>query len=337
MTRPLLYALWGIALALFLLLVTYHGWSDVAAAMAQAGFGLIIVVLFHIAPMTIDTLAWLVLQPVPARRPFFQLMLFRWYGEAVNALLPVAQVGGDILRGRLHARTGIPGPTALGIVVVDLATTVYAQMAFAAFGLVGFAIFLRGHDDLVWHLGATLLVLGILVLGFFVAQQRGGFTRVVRTFEAMLMVDAPHPRSYAQALDRTIHRLYRRHRPLVMSISLHLLAWLVGAGEIYLAAAFCDTPVTLIQAVVLESLVVIVRAAAFLIPGALGVQEGGFILLGSYFGVPPDQALAISLIRRVRELALGVPGLLVWQLNEVTRGTASHQSKLKHVFPRHVK
>lgn len=337
MTRSLLYALWTVALALFIGLITFHGWSDVAAAMTRAGFGLVIVILFHAAPMTIDTLGWLVLQPMPTRCSFSKLMLFRWYGEAVNALLPVAQVGGDIVRGRLHARTGVAGPTALGIVVVDLATTVYAQMAFAAFGLVGFAVLLQGHDDLIWHLGATLLVLGILVLGFYAAQQRGGFTRVVRTFEAMMMVDSPHPRSYAQALDRTIHRLYRRHRPLMMSIGLHLLAWLVGAGEIYLAATFCGAPVTLMQAVVLESLVVIVRAAAFLIPGALGVQEGGFILLGAYFGIPPDQALAISLIRRVRELALGVPGLLVWQLNEITWGTASHQSKLKHVFPRHVK
>lgn len=92
------------------------------------------------------------------------------------------------------------------------------------------------------------------------------------------------------------------------SIGPHLLAWPIGAGEIYLAATFVGSPVTVVEAVVLESLVGIVRAAAFLIPGALGVQEGGFILLGALFGLTPDNALAISLIRRACELALGIPG-----------------------------
>lgn len=68
------------------------------------------------------------------KTPFQQLPLFRWYGKSVNSLLPVAQVGSDLL----HAHTNVPGPTAFGI--VDIATTVYAQMAFAALGLVGLAV-----------------------------------------------------------------------------------------------------------------------------------------------------------------------------------------------------
>src|SRR5262249_21943345 len=66
------------------------------------------------------------------------------------------------------------------------------------------------------------------------------------------------------------------------------------------------------DALILESLGSAVRAAAFAVPGALGALEGGFILFGALFGLPADAALAISLSKRVRELALGLPGLFVW-------------------------
>ena len=41
-------------------------------------------------------------------------------------------------------------------------------------------------------------------------------------------------------------------------------------------------------------------------------------VLGRLFGFTPDVALALSLAKRVRELALGVPGLVAWQLPRVS-------------------
>lgn len=59
-----------------------------------------------------------------------------------------------------------------------------------------------------------------------------------------------------------------------------------------------------------------VRSAGFAVPGALGVQEGGFILVGGLFGVGPDLALALSMVKRLRELIVGCSGLLLWQWSE---------------------
>jgi hypothetical protein len=69
----------------------------------------------------------------------------------------------------------------------------------------------------------------------------------------------------------------------------------------------------------LESLIQAVRSAAFFMPGALGVQEGGLILLGAVVGLGPEVALALSLIKRIRELAVGLPALLAWQMVEGRR------------------
>ena len=186
-------------------------------------------------------------------------------------------------------------------------------------GLLALITLDSAENALLWQLGATLLVLTVLIAGFYAAQRNGLFSRLVRALEAMVLSEGHRSRSYAEALDRTISRLYRRRAPLLASIALHLLAWLVGIGEVYLAAGYLGAPVTLLEALVLESLVGVVRAAAFLVPGALGVQEGGFLVLGALFGLAPEQALALSLIRRVRELVLGLPGLLAWQLTEGAR------------------
>jgi hypothetical protein len=56
-----------------------------------------------------------------------------------------------------------------------------------------------------------------------------------------------------------------------------------------------------------------------MVPNALGVQEGGLVLLGGMFGIGPDAALALSLVKRGRDLVIGVPALLAWQLVEGRR------------------
>jgi uncharacterized membrane protein YbhN (UPF0104 family) len=83
-------------------------------------------------------------------------------------------------------------------------------------------------------------------------------------------------------------------------------------------------PVTVNEAVVIESLVQAVRGAAFAIPGALGAQEAGMILLCGIFEIPPDQALALSLIKRATDLVVGVPGLVLLQILESGRVKARY-------------
>jgi putative membrane protein len=123
----------------------------------------------------------------------------------------------------------------------------------------------------------------------------------------------------AAALDAAINRIYRKPSAVLYSSIYRLLGWIVGAGEVWLALYFLDAPTTLSNALLLESLGQAVRSAAFLIPGAMGVQEGGFLLLGGLVGLSPEVALALSLTKRVRVLLLGIPGLISWQVSEGRR------------------
>jgi phosphate/sulfate permease len=91
---------------------------------------------------------------------------------------------------------------------------------------------------------------------------------------------------------------------------LNLLGWFVGVGEVYLIAWLLGTPVSWSHALLLESVGQAIRGAGFAIPGALGVQEGGYLLLAPLAGLSPNVGVALSLAKRSRELLLGIPGLI---------------------------
>jgi len=317
-----LRVLWVLSLGVFLALVVAYGAGDIASAVAGVGWRLGIVCLLSLIPLALHTAGWAALLPRHVARPFAQLLAFRWYGESVANLLPVLQVGGDILRGHLHQRTGVSGPLAIGVIVVDLTTEVAGQLGFAALAL---AVLLsrQGAEGTAVPITVALALLGAMVFGFYFTQRRGLFGRVVHVFERMVGVGAPAGSAYAEALDRAVRRLYRRRRQLRLAFMFHLFAWLAGALQVYAAAGFLGYPIGWLDALMLEGLIVAVRAGAFMIPAALGVQEGGYILLGAMIGLPPEAALSLSLIRRVRELLLGVPGILVWQRATLFRSAAA--------------
>ena len=79
---------------------------------------------------------------------------------------------------------------------------------------------------------------------------------------------------------------------------------------------FLEHPVSWSEALLLESLGQAIRGAGFAVPGALGIQEGGYLLLAPLAGLPPQAALALSLAKRAREVLWALPGLLWWYRSE---------------------
>jgi len=260
-----------------------------------------------------------VLLPATSGTPCSLLVALRWIADSVNQLLPVATVGGELVRARELAHASVPGPVAGATVVVDLTATVLTQIAFALLGL-GLLLVHGGAGELVLGVTVGVGTFSLLLLGFFLAQRAGMFESLARSIERVAAGgDWLALIGSAAELDRSVTELYRRRGAFWPSCAWHFAFWLLGAGEVWLAMRFLDHPITLLEAMVLESLVGALRAAAFVVPGGLGVQEGGFILLGSLLGIDSSAALSLSLVKRVRELAFGVPGLVYWQVRQGRR------------------
>jgi uncharacterized membrane protein YbhN (UPF0104 family) len=107
-----------------------------------------------------------------------------------------------------------------------------------------------------------------------------------------------------------------------------LLALLSGSFEVWLALRLFGHPVDWRAATIMECLMQAVRHLAFMVPGGLGVQELTLIYTGQLLGVSAELALGVSLIKRMREVAWGVPALISWQWEEGRRlrQAAGHQS-----------
>ncbi len=302
----------AVGIAVFTALVVYHGVGELAASLAHAGFGLVLVAAYHLLPLLLDALGWRSLLARDERPGWRSFVRARWIGESVNGLLPVLQIGGNVVKARLLGASGVPGPRAGASVVVDVTTLLTSQLVFTAAGIL-LLLAHTGGAHVVRAVVIGALVMTSLAAAFVLAQRAGLFGRGARVLAqvgrgvgAQLALDGA-------ALDAEVRLLHAERRRLAASVGWHLASWIAGTGEVWLALAFLGHPVDWTTALLLESLGQAIRAAAFAVPGALGIQESGFVVLGGALGLAPETCLALSLAKRARELLLGVPGLVAWQ------------------------
>lgn len=314
-------------LLLLLGLLLWQGVTPVFAALAAAGWGLLLVAVFHLLPLALDAIAIRVLFPHGAPGGSSRAaILARWVGESANSLMPLGQVAGPVVMARELARRGTRMPDAAAAVTVSTTLQALAQIAFA---LIGVALLLtregftgrragghHPHGGMIASVLAASGVLAAILASFYWVQRRGLFGGAARAAARLTGRRQARWLSRAEAIDVAVGKTYRRGERAAASFALSLAGWLVGAGEVYLALWLIGSPVGWPDALLLESLGQAIRGAAFAVPGALGVQEGGYLLLAPVAGLTPQAALALSFAKRAREVLLGVPGLVFLHRSE---------------------
>ncbi|WP_299398571.1 flippase-like domain-containing protein [Pelagibius sp.] len=328
-----------IGLSLAVGLVAWQGFGDVAKALNHAGFQLLWLGPAFALPLVLSAFAWAAIFPHGTRPALSRLVLASWIAVSINWLLPVAQIGGEIAKAAWLARRAAPAATMVAATVVDKVLQTAGQALVALVG-VGLALALAGASDLVpFALVFALLMLGLLI-GFVYAQRHGLLQRFAGAAERAFLKRAlasrdnqDHPdgpdasagglagriAGHTADVGAAVTQICAVPGPMAAYLLLRLASRLVMAGEVWLVLMLLGHPVTVLEALMIECLAQTLRSAAFALPGAYGVQEGGFILLGTLVGVPPDLALTASLAKRLRELLVGLPGLAFYQLSEGRR------------------
>jgi len=253
--------------------------------------------------------------------PMRRLPLFLWSRmarEAASDLLPFSQLGGLVVCTRVLRKGGISHPRIYAAMIVDLTTEMLSQLFFTLFGLWMLSVAVLNpattHSlrPLVW-IGALIALAMTLA---FVFLQRPAL-RLMGFLAQRLLPDLRI--GIDQLLDE-LAGVYRRHSAVAGALLFNLLAWLASAASAWLILWLMGSPIAFGHAVALESLIFAIRAVAFIIPGALGIQEAGYALLAPAFGLDPGIAVTLSLIKRAREIAIGLPALVAWQVGEVRSG-----------------
>ena len=317
----------GLAAALY----AHEGFETIAALLRASGYGLILASLFHGLPMLMNARAWQALMPPSRPLRFGPIAVATWIRESVNGVLPVARIGGEIAAYRLLTRRDAACDAVAASLVADVVLSMSSQGAFALIGLV-----LAIEQGLATTLSRQLGVAFVVLVGFasaLVAIQRSTLSRrLVHAAGRTLSARWSGPLGRSLQIDEAIRRVYADPTKIVVAFAWQLGGWIVGAGEVWIASCVLGVPLSLPDALLIEAFVQTIASVAFIVPGAYGVQEAAFWLIGTLVGIDGPASLALAAARRLRDLLVFVPGLCAWSIAEF-RGRAGSATPATEASP----
>jgi putative membrane protein len=306
--------LFGLVLGLAVLawLILHVNIAELGSSVARVGWGFLAVVAARAATVVIDAGAWYCLFPKSDRPAFGRLLPLRWIAESINTTLPAAQVGGEIVRARLVQRFLAYPLRGAASVAVDFTFSLFAQIVFT---LLGFVLLARLGDPAGrwWAVSSAALVPVFAAASWEVLARR----RVLVGAERLAQRLGRHrAAAWLHRLGEALALIARGPSPLLRSLSLHAASFLAHGGELWLTLYLMQVQTGLAAAMMLESLSLAARSFAFLIPSGWGAQEAVLLALAGVAGLSPETALALGLVKRAREFAVGLPGLVAWGVAE---------------------
>jgi putative membrane protein len=299
-------------LALLIWLIMREG-SAILIPLARAGRVLLWLVPLHALPLLLDSLGWRVLIARWRESRVANLFWIASIREAINRLLPAANIGGELAGIRLLCETGVDGVTAAASVTTEVVLTIVSQYLFVLLGvlcLLRLTNTVQFADDVLIGLAASLPLVVLLAV---LLRYGSIFERMERIAVRLLGEQTlSFLAGQSASLDAAIRELCTDAPRLLTSMAWQVTGMVSGALETWLALRWLGHPVPFGAAIALESLTMTVRNFAFLVPAGLGVQEASLIGFGALLGVNGELALALSLAKRMREILFGVPALLSW-------------------------
>jgi len=304
---------------LTLVLIVWHiGPGQIYDAAAQLGpVALLVLLIPSLIMYVVEAYGWKVtLGPSAKDIPFWRVLAIRTAGEVVNMTTPTAYVGGEPLKAYLLKKQNVPMVEGLASVIISKTTMTIAEVLFILLGIALGVWLLGGNDSSGQTVAAALLGVGLLAFGtaaFVFVQRQGlftwllGFLRNIGLKIAYLEAREEQLRS----LDRTILAFYRDNRPaFYSSTGLFFLGWMAEALEVYVIIYYLGGPAMALSAISIGALSVFIKGGTFFIPGSLGAQDGGNMLLLTAFGYSDVTGITFALLRRFRELVWIGLGLL---------------------------
>lgn len=301
--------------------VALFGWylsradlGEVWKALARLGWMAPVALIPYFCVYIVDCVGWRFCLVPGVRVPFLALIRIRWAGESVNNVLPSAYIGGETVKVYLLRKKGVSGKTgATGAVVSKTAQTV-AQLILIILASVAFLRIAGDRPGLPFAMLMVICTGALVLAGLFWVQRRGIFNSVLALVSAFRIRPrfVEKYRGRIAEADGAISGFYREHRPrFYASTIFYLCGWLMDTLEIYLVAYLLGMPITWPQALAVEGFTGVAKALGMWVPGSLGIQESGIVMLGRLAGLPDTLSVSYALFRRAREVLFAAAGWLI--------------------------
>ena len=307
-----------IASVFFVWILNEVGWDTLGHYLWQVGWYWPLLLLPYGVVNWLEAWSWkYILVQAPAKTTVGRLFWLRLGGEALNQLTPTASLGGEPFKASRLQADGVPLEMASASVVIIKGILVLSLALYIFTGLALAPVYLPEVAKHMLFLCLAALGLAAAGIAFVVAQRRGPCGNSFRFLSRRGWL--PHflrdQEGFLEGLDTAMSQFYRQYPSrAVLAFSLFFFSWLLHSLEVYLIFWLLGHPISLGMAVCLDSLAMLFTALGFFIPAAMGVQEGGNILLALGFNLGFNLGAAFSILRRIREafwLCLGL--VVVWR------------------------
>ena len=311
-------------------LVWHVGYAAVFSTVLRIGFsGFLLVCIYDFAVIAILGTAWWVLVVGAGGRGWRSFAWARLVRDSAAETLPFSQIGGFIIGARAAVLGGVPATIATASMIADITTELVAQLIYASIGITFLAMQFRRTDGVpsagVLAIGISLAAL--IAAGFFLVQYYGG-----ERIRSLVMRFVPKALDHTDAVTSSLQSIYRAPGRVAASLMLHLLSWIASGAGTWIAFRLMGAHLSLTSVIAVDSLVYAIRSIGFAVPNSLGVQEAAYAVFAPLLGVGPEIGLAISLIKRGRDIAIGIPVLLSWQAFESHRAVAAARTGSQGIY-----
>jgi len=305
----------SVGVALLGILIYESGPVRIASDLQSVGRGLIVVIALEFVVDGFHTLGWWFTFPPEGRRgSYWTLYFVRLAGTALNQTIPAASMGGEPAKVFL-LEPHFPVATAIATVMTSSLVFSLSKAAFIAFGtIVTWSRLKLPHGFMIAVvIGFAASLSGILVFMFL---QLRGFASTTKRITARL----PIPQRWIESIERLapgvdeeIGAFYRsRPRDLTLAVVAHQLAFLCGVIQVWLLLGWLGLPRSFAISLAIESFSMLLGFVIFVVPGSIGVQEGGKLLIFAALGLPAAAGLAVGIAFRLTSIAGAAAGLLAF-------------------------
>lgn len=297
------------------LIALHYDSATLYRALAAIGAaGLIAVAAVNFVAVFLSAAAWRCL--LPDKPGVASYLWFRYARNAAADLFGFVPAAGELVAVREMFLHGIECHLAAASLIADLTVQLTAQIAFTSVGMV--VLIAISPSGLLTGIALAGVAALASILTLMIAAQRCGIDRALTDLVRRVLPEAFGGRAgVIGEFTARLRNIYSDRCQIGAAITFHVAAWFAGTVEagviLVLVGAWPGLKVTL----VLESLILGLRTAAFFIPGAWGVQEAAYLLIGSVFGLASEAVLALILVKRARELVVGVLVLFIGQMFSV--------------------
>jgi glycosyltransferase 2 family protein len=311
----------------FLSLVAWAGLDQIGSALDRIGwFGFAWICLLQLCVIGLCAAGW---WSLTSRTSFGACLAARWVRDGATNLASLVPGFGEAVGVRILVLSGMSSLAAGACTLLDIGTETLAQALYAIIGLIPLSYYV-GRDDMLHWAGLAVAGATPILMLCLAIRYRGALQLADRVGARLAGLFGGSDRFGSAGITQSLLEVYGQRRRVFAAFVLHLMAWFVGAVQVWAAAQQLERPLAFGAALAIDSLTYAARAALFIVPWGAGIQEGVMVLAGAAVGLDAASAIALSLVLRARDLVLGGPAILVWGILEwrhAARRTAVRSSQ----------